>query len=107
MTGFLYDNLNIYLFVGLFLLCCGIFGLVYRRTLIAMLISIELIMNGAGLNFVAFNRFVSPEGPEGMVFTLFIMGIAAAETAIALAIIILIFKRFKHIEGAEIEEMKE
>lgn len=107
MTGFLYDNLNVYLFVGLFLLCCGIFGLVYRRTLIAMLISIELIMNGAGLNFVAFNRFVSPEGPEGMVFTLFIMGIAAAETAIALAIIILIFKRFKHIEGAEIEEMKE
>ncbi|OPY73080.1 MAG: NADH-quinone oxidoreductase subunit K [Syntrophorhabdus sp. PtaU1.Bin050] len=107
MTGFLYDNLNIYLFVGLFLLCCGIFGLVYRRTLIAMLISIELIMNGAGLNFVAFNRFVSPEGPEGMIFTLFIMGIAAAETAIALAIIILIFKRFKHIEGAEIEEMKE
>ncbi|OPX99158.1 MAG: NADH-quinone oxidoreductase subunit K [Syntrophorhabdus sp. PtaU1.Bin002] len=107
MTGFLYDNLNVYLFVGLFLLCCGIFGLVYRRTLIAMLISIELIMNGAGLNFVAFNRFVSPEGPEGMVFTLFIMGIAAAETAIALAVIILIFKRFKHIEGSEIEEMKE
>jgi NADH:ubiquinone oxidoreductase subunit K len=108
MTGtFLYDTLNVYLAVGLFLLCCGIFGILYRRTLIAMLISIELIMNGAGLNLVAFNRFVSPGGADGMVFTLFVMGIAAAETAIALAIIILIFRRFKHIEGAGIGEMKE
>jgi NADH:ubiquinone oxidoreductase subunit K len=108
MTGaFLSDSLNVYLFVGLFLLCCGILGLVYRRTLIAMLISIELIMNGAGLNFVAFNRFVSPDAPDGMIFTLFIMGIAAAEAAIALAIIILIFKKYRTIESAEIEEMKD
>jgi NADH:ubiquinone oxidoreductase subunit K len=108
MTGnLLYDNLNVYLFLGLFLLCCGILGLLYRRTLIAMLISMELIMNGAGLNLVAFNRFVSPEGPSGMVFTLFIMGLAAAEAAIALAIIILIFRRLKHIESGEIEELKD
>lgn len=107
MTGaFLYDSLNIYLYLGIFLLCCGILGILYRRTLIAMLISIELIMNGAGLNLVAFNRFVSPEGPDGMVFTLFIMGLAAAEAAIALAVIILIFKRYRGIESAEMEEMK-
>ena len=75
MTGtFLYDNLNVYLFIGVFLLCFGILGIIYRRTLIAMLISIELIMNGAGLNFVAFNRFVSPDKPDGMVFTLFRKG---------------------------------
>jgi len=105
--GFLSNSLIIYLFVGLFLLCCGILGVLYRRTLIAMLISIELIMNGAGLNFVAFNRFVSPEGPEGMIFTLFVMGIAAAEAAIALAIIILIFRKYRSIESAEMEEMKD
>jgi NADH:ubiquinone oxidoreductase subunit K len=108
MTGALmYNNLYIYLFVGLFLLCCGILGLLYRRTLIGMLISMELIMNGAGLNFVAFNRFTSPDNAYGLSFTLFIMGIAAAEAAIALAIIILIFKKFRHIEGQELKEMKD
>jgi NADH:ubiquinone oxidoreductase subunit K len=108
MTGtFLYNNLNVYLFLGIFLLSCGILGILYRRTLIAMLISIELIMNGAGLNLVAFNRFVSPDGPDGMVFTLFIMGIAAAEAAIALSVIILIFRRYRNIDSTEIEEMKD
>jgi len=56
---------------------------------------------------VAFNRFTSPENADGMAFTLFIMGIAAAEAAIALGIIILIFKRFGHIDSHEIKEMKD
>lgn len=103
----IYNNLYIFLFLGLFLLTCGILGLLYRRTLIGMLISIELIMNGAGLNFVAFNRFTSPDNAFGMSFTLFIMGIAAAEAAIAMGIIILIFRRFRHIEGRDIKEMKD
>ena len=103
----IYNNLYLFLFVGLFLLACGILGLLYRRTLIGMLISIELIMNGAGLNFVAFNRFTSPDNAYGLAFTIFIMGIAAAEEAIALGIIILIFKRYRHIEGRDIKEMKD
>jgi NADH:ubiquinone oxidoreductase subunit K len=108
MTGdFLSGNLYIYLYVSLFLLCCGLLGVVYRKTLIGMLISMELIMNGAGLNFVAFNRFIAPDNAYGMVFTLFIMGIAAAEAAIALGIIILIFRKFKHIESGAIKEMKD
>jgi NADH:ubiquinone oxidoreductase subunit K len=108
MTGMgLYNSLNIYLFIGLALLACGILGVVYRRTLVSMLISIELIMNGAGLNLVAFNRFVAPENAYGMAFTLFIMGIAAAEAAIALAIIILILRRYGHVEGAKLKEMKD
>ncbi len=108
MTGMgLYNSLNIYLFIGLALLACGILGVVYRRTLVSMLISIELIMNGAGLNLVAFNRFVAPENAYGMAFTLFIMGIAAAEAAIALAIIILILRRYGHVEGVKLKEMKD
>ena len=103
----IYNNLYLFLFVGLFLLACGLLGLLYRRTLIGMLISIELIMNGAGLNFVAFNRFTSPDNAYGLAFTIFIMGIAAAEAAIALGIIILIFKRYRHIEGRDIKEMKD
>ena len=103
----LFNNINIYLFIGLFLLACGITGLLYRRTLVSMLISIELIMNGAGLNFVVFNRFLSSDHPYGMAFTLFIMGIAAAEAAIAFAIIILIFRRFKNVESDDLKEMKD
>jgi NADH:ubiquinone oxidoreductase subunit K len=103
----LYNNLNIYLYISLFLLCAGILGLIYRRTLIGMLISLELIMNGAGLNFVAFNRFTRAGDTAGQVFTLFIMGIAAAEAAIALGIIILIFRRYKHIEGEKLKELKD
>lgn len=106
MTDFLYNHLYVYLFVALFLLFCGILGVVYRRTLIGMLVSMELIMNGAGLNLVALNRFVSPENAYGMAFTLIIMGIAAAEAAIALGIIILIFRKYRHIEGGDLKEMK-
>jgi NADH:ubiquinone oxidoreductase subunit K len=108
MTGtLLYNNLNIYLFMALFLLCAGILGLFYRRTLIGMLISLELIMNGAGLNFVAFNRFTRAGDTAGQIFTLFIMGIAAAEAAIALGIIILIFRRYGNIEADKLKEMKD
>jgi NADH:ubiquinone oxidoreductase subunit K len=108
MTGiYIFNNLYIYLFIALFLLSCGILGIIYRKTLIGMLISIELIMNGAGLNFVALNRFTSPDNTYGQVFTLFIMGIAAAETAVALGIIILIFRKFGHIEGEKLKKMKD
>jgi NADH:ubiquinone oxidoreductase subunit K len=107
MTGALiYHNLHIYLFAALFLLGCGLLGVIYRRTLIGMLISMELIMNGAGLNLVALNAFSAQGNVYGIAFTLFIMGIAAAEAAIALGIIIAVFRRFGHIEGGQIEEMK-
>ena len=107
MTGdLLYNNLHLYLFIALFLLGCGLLGMIYRRTLIGMLISMELIMNGAGLNLVALNSFSSQGSAYGIAFTLFIMGIAAAEAAIALGIIIAVFRRFGHIESGEIREMK-
>jgi NADH:ubiquinone oxidoreductase subunit K len=103
----LYANINIYLFIGLFLLACGIIGVVYRRSLVSMLIAIELIMNGAGRPFVVYKKFLSPGQPTGMVFTLFIMGIAAAEAAVALAIIILIFRRTRNVESDNLKEMKD
>ncbi|MBE0556618.1 MAG: NADH-quinone oxidoreductase subunit NuoK [Proteobacteria bacterium] len=107
MTDFFYNHIHVYLFVALFLLFSGIAGVVYRRTLIGMLVSMELIMNGAGLNLVALNRFVAPENAAGTAFALIIMGIAAAEAAIALGIIILIFRKYRHIEGGELQEMKD
>ncbi len=107
MNLMLYDQVFAYLFLSLFLLFCGIVGVLYRRTLIGMLVSMELIMNGAGLNLVALNRFMVPENVYGSAFALIIMGIAAAEAAVALSIIILIFKKYQHIEGGELKEMKD
>ena len=107
MSDLIYNYLHVYLFVALFMLFCGIAGVVYRRTLIGMLISLELIMNGAGLNLVALNRFISPENAHGTAFTLIIMGIAAAEAAVALGIIIVIFRKYRHIESGDLREMRD
>ena len=81
-----------YLVPSVLMFACGVYGFVTRRNLIAMLISLELILSAADLNFVVFNRFLFPGSMEGMVFTLFAIAIAAAETAIAIAIIINIYR---------------
>lgn len=85
---------------------CGVFGFITRRNLIAMLISLELMLNAVDLNFVVFNRFLYPDKMEGMVFTLFAIAIAAAETAVAIAIIINIFRAIGNTEVKEINKLK-
>ena len=72
----------------------GVFGFITRRNLIAMLISVELILNSVDINFAAFNRMLFPNGYEGMFFTLFSIGVSAAESAVALAIIINVYRHF-------------
>ena len=74
--------------------------------MIAMLISLELILNSSDLNFVIFNRFLFPGSMEGMVFTLFAIAIAAAETAVAIAIIINIYRAVGNTDISEIKKMK-
>ena len=80
-----------YLVPSIIMLVCGIYGFMTRKNLIAILISLELMLNSADLNFVVFNRYLYPGSMEGMVFTLFAVALAAAETAIAIAIIINIY----------------
>ena len=72
----------------------GIYGFITRRNMVAMLISIELVLNAADLNFAVFNRILFPGQLEGFFFTLFSIGVAAAETAVALAIIINVYRHF-------------
>ena len=84
----------------------GVFGFVTRRNLIAMLISIELVLNSADLNFAVFNRILFPGQFEGVFFTLFSMGISAAETAVALAIIINVYRNFRSDSVNSIQELK-
>jgi NADH:ubiquinone oxidoreductase subunit K len=102
----LYHQLLPYLMISLFLFACGLVGIMARRSLISVLVSVELLMNGAGLNFVAFSRFGVGDAVQGNVITLFVMGVAAVETAVALAIIILIFRRFHHLKPGRIHDLK-
>ena len=95
-----------YLVPSLIMFCCGLYGFLTRRNMIAMLISLELMLNSVDLNFVIFNRFLFPTQMEGMIFTLFGIALAAAETAIAIAIIINIFRWGNNIDVREINQMK-
>ncbi len=99
------DSLTIYLIVGAFLLFIGLFGMIRHRTLIGMLISVELMLAGAGVNFMAFNRFTAPDPAVGQAFTLFIMGIAAAEAAIVISLVIAVHRRFHSVDPQAIDEM--
>jgi NADH-quinone oxidoreductase subunit K len=84
----------------------GFFGFVTRRNLIAMLISIELILNSADINFAVFNRILFPGQLEGFFFSLFSMGVSAAETAVAIAIIINVYRNLHSDQVNSIENMK-
>lgn len=102
----LYNNLNTFLIIGAVLFAMGVYGLVTRRTLIGMLIAAELILAGASINFMAFNRFTAPDPLVGQIFTLFIMAIAAAEAAIGLSIVVAIYRNYKSIDAEDLVELK-
>lgn len=99
-------NLLWYLVPSVIMFCCGVYGFVTRKNMIAILVSLELILNSADLNFTIFNRFLFPDSMEGMVFTLFAIAIAAAETAVAIAIIINIYRAIGNTEISETNSMK-
>ena len=95
-----------YLVPSILLFACGVYGFITRNNMIAMLISLELMLNSADLNFVIFNRYLFPGSMEGMIFTLFAIAIAAAETAIAIALIINIYRAIGNTNVTDIKEMK-
>lgn len=95
-----------YLVPSVIMFCAGVYGFVTRKNMIALLISLELILNSADLNFVIFNRYLFPGSMEGMVFTLFAIAIAAAETAIAIAIIINVYRAVGNVNVLSVKKMK-
>ena len=101
----LHQHVGVYLVLAAFLLAAGIFGLIRRRTLIGMLIAGELIFSSAALNFMALNRFTAPDPTVGQIFVLFIMGLAAAEIAIALSIIIAVYRNYRSVKTRELSEL--
>ena len=84
----------------------GIFGFITRKSMIAILISLELVLNAVEINFAAFNRYLFPEQMEGMFFTIFGIAITAAETAVALAIIINAYRLIGDININDATKMK-
>ena len=84
----------------------GAYGFLTRKNLITMLMSIELVLNAVNINFVAFNKYLYPENMQGHFFSMFIIGIAAAEAAVAIAIIINIYRNIQNIDVENIDQMK-
>ena len=100
------DSLSNYLFVSVVLFSLGLFGVITRRNGVAVLMGIELILNAANLNFLAFARF-GGMNMAGHVYALFVIVLAAAEAAVALAIIINIFNNYNTINVDEVSGLKQ
>ena len=94
------------LFVSTALFFLGMYGLFTRRNMITMLMSVELILNSVNINFIAFNKYLYPDKLDGVFFTVFIITIAAAEAAIAIAIIINLYRSHKSIDVDAAAELK-
>ncbi len=100
-------SMEYYLIVSSIMFFAGIYGFITRRNLIAILISVELVLTATDINFAVFNRFLFPHQLEGMFFSLFSIGVSAAETAVAIAIIINIYRNIKNVEVRNIKKLKD
>ncbi|HPG12450.1 MAG TPA: NADH-quinone oxidoreductase subunit NuoK [Chitinophagaceae bacterium] len=94
------------LFISTALFFIGVYGFLTRKNLVTMLMSIELVLNSVNLNFIAFNKYLWPHKMDGLFFTLFIIAIAAAEAAVAIAIIINLYRSHNSINVENAEELK-
>lgn len=98
--------LVLYQLVALILLMAGLFGITQRKTLVGMLICVELMLNGAGLSIVAAAQLTPTNAVLGQLGTLFVMGLAAAEATLVLAIIVVIARRFSSTKTSVVSTLK-
>ena len=99
-------SLNSYLIVSAALFSLGVFGLLMRRNLVAMLISLELILNSVNINFLAFNKFCLADKAIGQVFVIFVIALAAAEVCVALSLVLWLYRKKESINVEEAKELK-
>ena len=95
-----------YLVISALVFFAGVYGFVTRRNILMVLISLELMLNAVDLNFVVFNAYLYPENMEGLFFTLFSIAVSAAETAVAIAITINIYRNIGNIQMRNLDTMK-
>ena len=102
-------SLQPFLMFALVLFCMGLYAVLSRRNLIAILIGVELMLNAASINFLAFNNFgvpdVATDAVTGQVVVLFIIGLAAAEVAIALAVVLVVYRARDSIDVEELRDL--
>jgi NADH-quinone oxidoreductase subunit K len=110
MQGIKHPDLSKFLVIGALLFIIGVAGVLSRRNIIVIFMSIELILNAANLNFIAFSRYLQDIGSinavAGQVFTVFIIVVAAAEAAIGLGIVIALYRNKETIWVDEIDLLK-
>ena len=100
------DYIQPYLMLSSILFSMGIYAVITRKNAVAILMGIELILNSANINFITFNRFGNFATLDGHIFTIFVIVLAAAEAAVALAIIINLFKNIDTVDVDQAQEMK-
>ncbi|MFN8241067.1 MAG: NADH-quinone oxidoreductase subunit NuoK [Bacteroidales bacterium] len=98
--------LHYFLILATIMFFVGVYGFLTRRNLITILMSVELILNSVNINLMAFNRYLYPHKLDGMFFSMFVIAIAAAEAAVAIALIINVYRRFTTINVEDVHEMK-
>lgn len=99
-------GLTSFLLLALLLFCAGIVAVVSRRNLVTILVGVELMLNAASVNFLAFNAFVAPDPVVGQIVVLLIIGLAAAEVAIFLAILIALYRARHDVDVEDLREIK-
>ncbi|KAF0128571.1 MAG: NADH dehydrogenase subunit K [Bacteroidetes bacterium] len=99
-------GLTHYLIVSAILFALGLYGIVSRKHAVMVLMGLELILNAANINFIAFARY-GGMNIDGQIAAIFVIILAAAEAAVALAILLNIYQHFKHVNVDEVKEMKE
>ena len=100
------QSLLSYLFISSVLFSLGVFGVLMRRNLVAMLISLELILNSVNINFIAFNKFCLADKSLGQVIVVFVIALAAAEVCIGLSLILWLYRKKESINIEEAKELK-
>jgi NADH-quinone oxidoreductase subunit K len=108
--GLLHPDISKFLIIGALLFSIGVAGVLTRRNIIVIFMSIELILNAANLNFIAFSRYLQESGSlnavAGQVFTVFIIVVAAAEAAIGLGLVIALYRNRETIFVDKIDLLK-
>ena len=98
--------LSWYLILAAILFSIGLFGVFARRNAVAILMAVELILNAVNINLVAFWRYITPEGTSGLVWSIFVLTVAAAEAAVGLALIISIYRNRDSVVAEELDLLK-
>ncbi|MDA8212838.1 MAG: NADH-quinone oxidoreductase subunit NuoK [Clostridia bacterium] len=99
-------GLGHFLVLGALLFCIGLYGALTKRNAVAVLMSIELMLNAVNINLVAFSRYLTPDYIAGQVFAVFTIIVAAAEVAVGLAIVIAIYRDRLSVELDDFDWLK-